>query len=81
MKLPDFKVEQWMNDYENEAVYNLTDTCVKPLVFSELMAMADEKSLMDLRLDYGTITGDSQLKKEILSLYKTGSEENITLMQ
>ena len=64
MKLPDFKVEQWMNDYENEAVYNLTDTCVKPLVFSELMAMADENALMDLRLDYGTITGDSQLKKE-----------------
>jgi aspartate/methionine/tyrosine aminotransferase len=81
MKLPDFKVEQWMNDYENEAVYNLTDTCVKPLVFSELMAMMDEQSLMDLRLDYGAITGDAQLKKEILSLYKTGSEENITVMQ
>ena len=28
MKLPDFKVEQWMNVYENDAVYNLTDTCV-----------------------------------------------------
>ena len=24
MRLPDFKVEQWMNVYENDAVYNLT---------------------------------------------------------
>ena len=22
MRLPDFKVEQWMNDYENDAIYN-----------------------------------------------------------
>lgn len=29
MRLPDFKVEQWMNDYENDAIYNMTDTCVK----------------------------------------------------
>ena len=39
MKLPDFKVEQWMNVYENDAVYNLTDTCVKPLTLRELAAM------------------------------------------
>lgn len=31
MRLPDFKVEQWMNDYENDAIYNMTDTCVKSL--------------------------------------------------
>ena len=24
MRLPDFKVEQWMNDYENDAIYNMT---------------------------------------------------------
>ena len=27
MKLPDFKVEQWMNDYENDAIYNITCIC------------------------------------------------------
>lgn len=55
MRLPDFKVEQWMNDYENDAIYNMTDTCVKALTLQEL-------------LDYGKITGDVELKKEILSL-------------
>ena len=29
MKLADFKVEQWMNENEGQAKYNLTDTCLK----------------------------------------------------
>lgn len=37
MRLPDFKVEQWMNDYENDAIYNMTDTCVKALTLQELL--------------------------------------------
>lgn len=81
MKLPDFKVEQWMNVYENDAVYNLTDTCVKPLTFAGLCAMDGADSLSDLKLDYGTITGDERLKKEILSLYQSGNADGITLMQ
>ncbi|MDO4521241.1 MAG: aspartate aminotransferase, partial [Erysipelotrichaceae bacterium] len=63
MKLPDFKVEQWMNEYENEAVYNLTDTCVSPLTFQQLAAMDESGSFMNTRLDYGTITGDRELKE------------------
>ena len=37
MKINDFKVEQWMNDHEKKAIYNLTDTCVKALTWQELM--------------------------------------------
>jgi aspartate/methionine/tyrosine aminotransferase len=81
MRLPDFKVEQWMNDYENEAVYNLTDTCVSPLTFQQLVSFDDGQSFMNLKLDYGEITGAAVLKKQILSLYETGTEENITVMQ
>ena len=81
MKLPDFKVEQWMNVYENDAVYNLTDTCVRPLTFKELAAMDTGQFFMDVTLDYGTIPGDEKLRKEILSLYETGTEDNIILMQ
>ena len=39
MRLPDFKVEQWMNDYENDAIYNMTDTCVKSLTLQGFSAM------------------------------------------
>ena len=81
MKLPDFKVEQWMNDHEMKAVYNLTDTCVSPLTMKELIEMDEDQLFMHVKLDYGTITGDERLKKEILSMYDSGTEENITLMQ
>lgn len=80
MKLPDFKVEQWMNDYENDAIYNMTDTCVKALTLQELLDF-ENIDFSNLTLDYGQITGDVELKKEILSLYASGTIDNITTAQ
>ena len=80
MKLPDFKVEQWMNDYEHKAVYNMTDTCVKALSFKELCNL-EKINLDNIVLDYGEITGNIEFKKEILKLYTTGTISNITLAQ
>ena len=80
MRLPDFKVEQWMNDYENDAIYNMTDTCVKALTLQELLDLEDF-DFNELTLDYGQITGDVELKKEILSLYERGTIDNITTAQ
>ena len=79
MRLPDFKVEQWMNDYENDAIYNMTDTCVKSLTLQELLDLEDF-DFLNLILDYGQITGDIELKKEILSLYEHGTIDNIMVM-
>ena len=79
MHLDDFLTEQWMNEHENDAVYNMTDTCVEPLSFSALMAMDNEDILRDVVLDYGTITGDIRLKREILKLYRSGTEDSITM--
>ena len=80
MRLPDFKVELWMNDYENDAIYNMTDTCVKALTLQELLDLEDF-DFNELTLDYGQITGDVELKKEILSLYERGTIDNITTAQ
>ena len=80
MRLPDFKVEQWMNDYENDAIYNMTDTCVKSLTLQELLDLEDF-DFSNLILDYGQVTGDIELKKEILSLYEHGTIDNITTAQ
>ncbi len=79
MKLDVFATEQWMTDHEQNAAYNLTDTCLSPLTLQALTAMDDKGRLKDIKLDYGEITGNSELKKEILSLYKTGTLENLTL--
>lgn len=77
MKLPDFKVEQWMNDHEMDAVYNLTDTCVKALSLQELLSLEtiDESSLI---LDYGQITGSKHVKEAILSFYQSGTIDQVT---
>ncbi len=79
MKLPPFKTEQWMNIYENDAVYNLTDTCVSPLTFRQLTTMDRGERLDDLKLDYGVIPGDERLRRKILSLYHTGTIDEITM--
>lgn len=79
MKLTPFKTEQWMTDHENEAVFNLTDTCVEPLKFSELLSFDSTDLMGKIVLDYGAITGLTLLKKEIASLYRTAHEECITM--
>ena len=79
MRLPEFKVEQWMTEYENDAIYNLTDTTVKALTYKELMELGTIDDSMSL--DYGAITGDVRLKEEILSLYTTGTIDQITTCQ
>ncbi len=79
MKLKDFKTEQWMNIYETKAVYNMTDTCVQPLSFSQLKEFDNQNQLDNIILDYGTITGDVGLKQEILKLYRSGTNEQITM--
>jgi len=81
MQIADFKVEQWMNDYEGKAVFNMTDTCVSPFTFQELTAMDQQGLLSKVKMDYGTITGDIHLKEEILKLYQSGTVDSITMAQ
>lgn len=70
-----------MNVHEGDAVYNLTDTCISPLTYSELTAMDTDHALSRLKMDYGEIPGSTSFRKEVLSLYKTGTTDNIILSQ
>lgn len=78
MKIQEFQSEKWMTDYERKAIYNLTDTSADSLTFEELIAF-DPVALQNLPLDYGWITGDPVLRKEIFSLYQDQREETLTL--
>lgn len=76
MEIKTFKVEQWMNEYENDAVYNLAETCVDSLTLRELLELSGEnpeeymKSLVDTRLSYSYISGSPELLNGISELYK-----------
>lgn len=84
MFIEKFKVEEWFNQYEKDAVYDLADTCVDSLNLNELFEITGEKDLhldkiMQRKLNYGDIHGSFRLKQAISSLYKTQTPENITI--
>ena len=76
MKIKTFKVEQWMNEFENDAVFNLAETCVDSLTIRELLALSGEdpekylSNIADLRMTYSHIYGSPELTEGISSLYE-----------
>lgn len=76
MKIKTFKVEQWMNEYENDAVYNLGETCIDSMTLGELISLSGQdpkdylSKLEDARMTYGHIYGSPELLDGITSLYK-----------
>ena len=83
MEIKPFKVEEWMNAYEEGAKYNIAETCVDSVSLDELFELAGEdkdaflSSFSSRRLTYGDITGSRALKEGISSLYRTAVPELI----
>lgn len=84
MKIKTFGVEQWMNEYETRAKYNLGETCVSPMSLNELLKLVDSNEadqimnqILNLRLTYGDIVGNDDLRKNISKLYKEINFENV----
>ena len=83
MKIKPFKVEQWMNEYEMDAIYNIAETCVDSMSLSELIRLSgvDRDSLLDgildMKMTYGYITGNPRLKDAIGALYKGIERDDI----
>ena len=83
MKIREFKVEHWMNDYEDDAVYNLGETCIDSLTVKELRELAGKDpdefltGLKDVRLTYSHIHGSPEFLKGVSGLYKELKPENV----
>ncbi|TDX40607.1 aspartate/methionine/tyrosine aminotransferase [Halanaerobium congolense] len=82
MKIAAFKVEEWMNEYEVDAEYNIAETCVESLTVEELLNLADDPELRleeikKMQLTYGDIKGSAGFKKGVSSLYQTIEPQNI----
>ena len=82
MKIEPFAIEQWMNEYETVARYNLAETCVKPLTVGELLDLtgASLDDLLDKTLNYGDIPGSPALRGLLAGLYRDQTPENILVM-
>ncbi|MGD9938885.1 MAG: aminotransferase [Clostridia bacterium] len=84
MKIEEFGVEIWMNEWENNCTYNLAETCVESLTVDQLLTMAGRKyTLMDellpMKLTYGAIEGSERLRDNIAGLYATLARNNVTV--
>lgn len=83
MHIQPFLVEQWMNDYEVGAKYNIAETCVDSISVEELFAITGQDltafwtDLSGRRLTYGDIWGQPAFKAGICKLYKTITPDQI----
>lgn len=77
MKIKPFAVEEWMNEWEVGAKYNIAETCVDSISIDELFELTKEdkeKFLNDFcakRLTYGDITGRPDFLDGVCKLYRT----------
>lgn len=83
MKIKTFKVERWMNEYEDDAVYNLGETCVDSVTIKELLELCGEDvekymvELADTRLSYSHIFGSPEFLGGVSSLYQDLKPEQV----
>ena len=84
MNIKDFGVEMWMAKYENDALYNIAETCVSSITINELLEMSDIKdsafdNIRKMKMTYGDIEGSLDLRREICKLYQNIDIANVTV--
>ena len=83
MYIKPFAVEEWMNEWEVGAKYNIAETCVDSVSFDELFAICGEdrdaflNEFCAKRLTYGDIFGAPEFRHGISKLYKSITEDEI----
>ena len=77
MKIAQFKVEDWMNEYEKYSKYDLGNTTVQTMSLDELFELTGENkqeffnNISKQKLGYGYIKGLPAFKTGIKNLYST----------
>ncbi|CEP61062.1 uncharacterized protein LALA0_S02e05886g [Lachancea lanzarotensis] len=81
----DFLVEQFMDKYEEDVVYNVGETCCYSLSLNELEELSGEKFEFDYdkRFTYGSIRGTKQLRSLIAEIHSNDevhlTEKNVLI--
>ena len=76
MRIPDFELERWKAKYILPGVIDLTETGIpSPLLFKDIFV----KDALDLRLDYASIYGNEDLRREVAELYAGAKKDNILI--
>ncbi|KAB8075357.1 pyridoxal phosphate-dependent transferase [Aspergillus leporis] len=74
VRIKAFAVEQWMDDYENDAKYNLAETCCASISLNDLLSLSGQQTnVIDYtqKQVYGAIRGSKILRSNIAKLFST----------
>lgn len=84
MKIREFGVEIWMNEWEVRCRYNLAETCVESLTVQQLLAIAGQTDsilaeMLPMKLTYGEIEGSQRLRRNVAALYAQQDWHNVVI--
>ncbi|WP_165038134.1 aminotransferase [Enterococcus sp. ZJ1622] len=83
MEIANFGVEEWLNKWEKQAVYDIAQSSIEALTLEELIGLDGTTvetffgERRQMPLDYGWIEGSDAFKEEVASLYQNITPENI----
>lgn len=71
-----------MDAHENDAKYNIAETCCASVSVNDLQKFSDDPSASPLdlsrKLTYGAIRGSDKLRTNLAALYSSDSEEDLS---
>lgn len=81
MEIDIFKIEEFMNEYESRAKYDMTTTCINSFSLKSLFYLTKSNldEILEKPLHYGDITGSLRLKNNVAALYKNKNENNVSV--
>lgn len=83
MDIQAFGVEDWLNEWETQAVYDIAGSSIASLTLEEVLSLGGQSQeamladLMKKKLNYGWIEGSPAFKAEVAKLYQTVAPSQI----
>lgn len=77
MDIHAFGVEEWLNVWENDAIYDIAGSSIASLTLEEILAIGQPdketvlRELLEKKMNYGWIEGSPEFKNEVAKLYQT----------
>lgn len=83
MEIASFGVEEWLNVWENDAIYDIAGSSIASFTLEEIIGIDGTSpkdffdGLLKRKMNYGYIEGSQEFKTEVSKLYKNVPPENI----
>ena len=83
MEIQAFGVEEWLNVWENDAIYDIAGSSIASMTLEEILNLNPSKKddlvaeLLQKKMNYGWIEGSPEFKEEVAKLYQNVHQSQI----